>query len=356
MVSDSRAVQAAGIIIYRMEQGRPAFLLLENARHGTWGFPKGHLEDGETPESAARREAAEETGLANLDLVPEFCKLSRYTVGPPWSDVPREKHARYFLARLDGGEGQIRERLSKEHSQSVWLPRAEARATLQYDALREILDCALARAAEREGFDHPDLDTARALLDELSEPEDRWRHHCLATARTAARIARALVRADPELPVDPLWIEAAALVHDIGRSRCHGIDHPLEGYRLLTGRGLAHLAKPCITHWLKGRSRSRLARDPHFTEELLQELYGNLDLESFTLGDRIVALADSLVMYARVVTIEERYRDASERYGDSGWMDENRRISLELREEFEALLGEPLYGLLGIGETGDQPR
>jgi hypothetical protein len=263
---------------------------------------------------------------------------------------------RFFLARLDGSRDRIPERLSREHVQSAWLPRKEARATLQYDALREILDCAFARAAESEGFDHPDLDTTRALLDELSGPEDRWRRHCLATARTSALIAAALVRADPELPVEPTWIEAAGLVHDIGRSRCHGIDHPLQGYRLLTGRGLAHLAKPCITHWLKGRSRSRLERDPHFTDGLLEELYGNLDLESFTLGDKIVALADSLVMGDRVVTIDERYRDASERYGNSGWMEENRRISHELREELEALLGESLYGLLGIGPAGDRQR
>ena len=29
----------------------------------SWGLPKGHLEDGETPEQAALREVAEETGL-----------------------------------------------------------------------------------------------------------------------------------------------------------------------------------------------------------------------------------------------------------------------------------------------------
>jgi diadenosine hexaphosphate hydrolase (ATP-forming) len=36
------------------------------SRYGTWVFPKGGLEEGETPEAAARREVAEEIGLANL--------------------------------------------------------------------------------------------------------------------------------------------------------------------------------------------------------------------------------------------------------------------------------------------------
>ncbi len=49
-----------------MEDGRPLFLLIRDS-YANWGFPKGHLERGEAPESAALREVAEETGLSAVE-------------------------------------------------------------------------------------------------------------------------------------------------------------------------------------------------------------------------------------------------------------------------------------------------
>jgi len=40
-------IAASGIVVYTWSDHAPRFLLLENARHHTWGFPKGHLEEGE---------------------------------------------------------------------------------------------------------------------------------------------------------------------------------------------------------------------------------------------------------------------------------------------------------------------
>ncbi|WP_251716166.1 bis(5'-nucleosyl)-tetraphosphatase [Lactobacillus agrestimuris] len=58
---------SAGSIIYRIENGDVHFLIVESVLHHTWGFPKGHLEPGETEQEAAKREVAEEVGL-----YPEF--------------------------------------------------------------------------------------------------------------------------------------------------------------------------------------------------------------------------------------------------------------------------------------------
>lgn len=54
---------SAGSIIYRVNDGKIEFLIVESCMHHTWGFPKGHLEPGETEEEAAKREVAEEVGL-----------------------------------------------------------------------------------------------------------------------------------------------------------------------------------------------------------------------------------------------------------------------------------------------------
>lgn len=61
----SRKETSAGGVVYRRTGTGPLFLLIRDS-YGNWGFPKGHLERGETSEDAAIREVGEETGLDNL--------------------------------------------------------------------------------------------------------------------------------------------------------------------------------------------------------------------------------------------------------------------------------------------------
>ena len=59
-------VSAGGIVFRRTALG-VHFLLIRDS-YQNWGFPKGHLEDGESPDLAAIREVEEETGLGGLTL------------------------------------------------------------------------------------------------------------------------------------------------------------------------------------------------------------------------------------------------------------------------------------------------
>ena len=58
---------SAGGVVFRVDDGQPLFLLIRDS-YKNWGFPKGHLENGERPEAAALREVREETGLSGLEV------------------------------------------------------------------------------------------------------------------------------------------------------------------------------------------------------------------------------------------------------------------------------------------------
>ncbi len=139
-MQDSPTVFAAGVILFRRDDDRDRFLLLESARHGTWGFPKGHLEPGETLEQCAAREVQEETGGLRYDLVPEFREVTRYVVAAH-DGSQHNKEVTYFLARVVSGELAI----SKEHRQGRWVDAAGALELLQHEDSRRLLRLATHR-------------------------------------------------------------------------------------------------------------------------------------------------------------------------------------------------------------------
>jgi 8-oxo-dGTP pyrophosphatase MutT (NUDIX family) len=136
--------EAAGYVLFHGDGDSRRFLLLRNAKHGTWSFPKGHLEEGETAEAGARRELEEETGITDIAPVPGFDERLAYTVGAgsrkPGAQA-YEKTVRLFLARA----ASDRWRRSKEHDEGGWMREGEVHARLQHEDLKRLF----ARALER---------------------------------------------------------------------------------------------------------------------------------------------------------------------------------------------------------------
>jgi ADP-ribose pyrophosphatase YjhB (NUDIX family) len=64
---------AGGIVIG--DGGMIVLVMSTNSQ--SWLFPKGHVEDGETDEDAARREIAEETGLHDLEYIDDLGEFNR---------------------------------------------------------------------------------------------------------------------------------------------------------------------------------------------------------------------------------------------------------------------------------------
>ena len=133
-VSNKIRERAAGLVITNAGEAEPPAFLLLHQRHGRhWGFPKGRIEDGETEEAAALREAQEETGLAKIRLIPGFRAVTTYTFTRGPTTV--SKQVVYFLACVE----DCAIVLSSEHTAGCWLSYEVAYKQLTYEDTRKIL-------------------------------------------------------------------------------------------------------------------------------------------------------------------------------------------------------------------------
>lgn len=131
---------AAGVLLWSGSAAAPAFLALRNARHGSWGFAKGHLEADEDLFAGALRECREETGirLGVADLVPGFADVSHYL-----TPQGRRKRVVMFLAARPSAAGSLKR--SAEHDEEAWWTPEAALARLPFEELRRCV----VRATER---------------------------------------------------------------------------------------------------------------------------------------------------------------------------------------------------------------
>lgn len=63
-----REPTAGGIVFRRDEQDGIEILLIQDAKD-RWTIPKGHIEEGETAQEAAKREIGEEAGLTDTEVL-----------------------------------------------------------------------------------------------------------------------------------------------------------------------------------------------------------------------------------------------------------------------------------------------
>ncbi len=127
---------ASGGVLFATGNGR--VLVLHEREEDRWGFPKGHVEPGESLREAAEREVAEETGLEGIRLRDEVG-----TVVYRFYD-PKARHNVLKIVVYFAGHAPERA-LSPEpiFDRGVWLPASRARGRLRYATDRRILAAAL---------------------------------------------------------------------------------------------------------------------------------------------------------------------------------------------------------------------
>lgn len=125
---------AGGIVVDHVGPDASAALIGRIDRKGRllWSLPKGHLEEGESPEAAAVREVAEETGIRGEVLAP-LGSIDFWFVADGHRVHKTVHH--YLLVRV-GGE------LSDEDievAEVAWVPLSDAPARLAYADERALI-------------------------------------------------------------------------------------------------------------------------------------------------------------------------------------------------------------------------
>ena len=124
---------SAGGIVFRLSEQGTQYLLIKDS-YDNWGFPKGHLEDGETPADAAARETAEETGLSQLVLRGPIRVID-------WHFRFRGRHihkyCHFFL--FESADGDPSPQVEEGITAFRWEPLDRALEALSYDNARGVL-------------------------------------------------------------------------------------------------------------------------------------------------------------------------------------------------------------------------
>jgi len=133
MMEQPQIEKSCGAVVFtRTDEG--VKYLLVCSLEGFWGFPKGHVEPGETEEQTARREIKEETG-ADVTFVEGF----RTTDAHPLEREGRPhvvKQIVYFLAECDAQHLQAQ---ASEISRMELMDFPAAMNAFQFESSKRIL-------------------------------------------------------------------------------------------------------------------------------------------------------------------------------------------------------------------------
>jgi uncharacterized protein len=127
-------------------------------------------------------------------------------------------------------------------------------------------------------------------------------NHVCAVSRHARSIAEK-IRANG-YPIDVDFVETAALLHDIGRCRNHGITHGLEGAKIMEPISPS-IALVCERHIGAGIDKEEADRLGLPVKDYLPE----------TLEEKVIAHADNLLEGDRIVSIDETVKKFETRLG-----------------------------------------
>ena len=125
---------SCGAVVFTRIDGAPHYLLVraKDQPEGCHGFPKGHMESGETERETALREILEETGV-RVELLEGFRAVTEYPLPTP---PDTRKRVVFFLAEYADQQVHIQE---TELAGYVLAPFDDALALTEFADSKQIL-------------------------------------------------------------------------------------------------------------------------------------------------------------------------------------------------------------------------
>ena len=118
MKNESKNTKSAGGVVLNQK----GMVLVVSQRGDSWSLPKGHIDDGESAETAAKREIYEESGIADVILVKELGTYERYKIGKGGRGEDRRelKTITMFLFRTE--EDELKP-IDPHNPEARWVPQ-----------------------------------------------------------------------------------------------------------------------------------------------------------------------------------------------------------------------------------------
>ena len=127
---------SAGGVAYRARDGATEVALVLVGAKRRWQLPKGIVEEGESPETAARREIREEAGLEAELVAPLETIEYWYVAARGAARVRYHKFVHFFLFTATGGDVADHDH---EVVEARWFPIAEAGQALAFENERKVV-------------------------------------------------------------------------------------------------------------------------------------------------------------------------------------------------------------------------
>jgi uncharacterized protein len=151
--------------------------------------------------------------------------------------------------------------------------------------------------------------------------------HSVVVSRTSLEIAHRLK--EKGVNVDTNLVEVAALLHDIGRSKVHGIEHGRVGGEILRKLGFSDsLARIAENHVLCGVLGEKLGHKSSKEDN---------DTPMMTIEEKIVCYADKITLENRKTTLKDRFDKWFRQYGRSPLLVRSFNRSKEIETELNQL-------------------
>ncbi len=132
MKNESKNTKSAGGVVLNQK----GMVLVVSQRGDSWSLPKGHIDDGESAETAAKREIYEESGIADVILVKELGTYERYKIGKGGRGEDRRelKTITMFLFRTE--EDELKP-IDPHNPEARWVPQEKVADVLTHPKDKE---------------------------------------------------------------------------------------------------------------------------------------------------------------------------------------------------------------------------